>query len=762
MPLEKCCGYRLCGKTFLDASLKHSQKFCCPEHGRREKAFRTGKAKDESYFRAEKTTGWRICHQCRLKFLRGPGSKTIRCPSCLSSNRDKSCRACEGSYRDESLKNTQRYCPACQSKTPQRPTVSNRTQSARRSQVRSGQGRLDYLSTMTRFTQTWWGRVGELLFLTLYPDASDAICEYGNRSPFDAQHRTLGRVSVKTTHTKQSKRQKALWNFQLGDSSHSDSTFLVGFSEDFLHVERAWLFPSKDLPRSTRVLCPGSSEYKAQGEIPAEQVAVLERQLQVILSAPEVPSGEAEARVEYDRITLGNIGEAIYQILYPTSLHVAKTDPLFPWDFTDSDGSRVNVRVRRKGPRDRWTFFRSQSKETDAYFFIGLGDDSRAVEVALRVPASEMPPHGFSFREGGSKWSLFKVGIGDRRMVSEFVQLPDLEATHIQITSLTPATKNNLSQEGAVGLLHRAFEYHRTLGFPFPAPPSDKRLASWVDGVRRYSAQGKDLPVNNDVLGLCSAFMPHRFSARNADADFSALTAFHDDVRLNRALEFCLGSGRLTRPALRSALTSLNRTPTQFRPAVAKALVDSYAPSGGVVFDPCAGWGGRLAGTLIAGRKYLGVEPLKLTADALWKLGMRLCEHLHLDRDYVRILESPIQAVPTTFFADFALTSPPYWTKEIYDGQRSSITVDSWVTDFLQPMFLKVGAILRPGAAFAVNVVDVKDGRKLIPLEQLAVETAESTGFRLEGSWRMLKGSFGSQTAGRFEPVFVFRKAKSV
>jgi hypothetical protein len=37
--------------SFVDTSPKNSMNYCCPEHARREKMYRLGKAKDESYFR---------------------------------------------------------------------------------------------------------------------------------------------------------------------------------------------------------------------------------------------------------------------------------------------------------------------------------------------------------------------------------------------------------------------------------------------------------------------------------------------------------------------------------------------------------------------------------------------------------------------------------------------------------------------------------------------------------------------------------------
>lgn len=762
---SKLCAYRHCNKPFEDTTKKNSAKFCCAEHRRREKAFRLGHAKDESYFRESKEIGWRRCQSCGERWKRVSGDRAVRCPACRSASRDKVCRRCGQDFRDESSKNTRRFCSSCKGpKGRGRAKVSDRTGNARRRRVeREEGGRLDRFESVVPFSQTWWGRVGELLFLHAYPDAHDAIEEYGNRAPFDAQHQGLGRVDVKTATAGRTSFGKLAWSFQVGGvNRNSDSSFMVGFSEARDHVERVWLAPSCELPDRLKVMSPGSREYRHGAWEQPGLVPLLDRKLQSILSSvgrvrPVTDNGP---RIEYERVILGRIGEAIYKRLNPTSNYVTENDPLAPIDFKDVDGATVNVRLRRRTGRGRWTFTRSSSP-VDAYFFVGLDSAGRVVEALYRVPSGEMPPRGFSVRlEGESKWDRFREDpLGLPLPVTDLVGLPDLEEIHVRITSLNQQSVQGLAEDGVETLLEQAVRYHRFLGFPFPAIPSDKRLASDVQRVLAYEPKGKDLPVENGGLGTCSAYMPHRFEARNSSADFSAVGAFWDEGRLRRALRFCLRgkSPNLTRAGLRSALTALNRTPTSFRPAVAKALVQHYAPPGGVVFDPCAGWGGRMMGALVAGGSYVGVEPVSKTVAALYRLGGRLCEHLEVERSKVRLIESPIQALPDgALEADFALTSPPYWTKEVYEGRRERISVDAWVEDFLRPMFEKVRTILRPGARFAVNIVDVRDGEKEIPLERLAKEAAEASGFGLEAAWRMMKSSFGGQAEGRFEPVLVF------
>lgn len=634
----------------------------------------------------------------------------------------------------------------------------------RREYARQGNGRLDNFESLIPFSQTWWGRVGEILALHAYPDASDSIEEYGNRAPFDLQHRKLGRINVKTAKAQRTKYRKLAWSFQVaGVNQNSDTAFLVGLSESRDRVARVWVVPSCDLPDRVRVLSPDSSEYMGVAWEQDDLVPVLDRKLQSILASTQTPKLQTfqKPRVEYERIILGRIGEALYKKLHPTSEYVADKDPLAPMDFRDADGTTVNVRLRRRDSRGRWTFFRSSSA-VDSYFFVGLNRGGSIVETVLRVPEGSVPAHGFSFKLGSdSKWNKFEIPLETPSPVSNWVDFPDLERVHVRLTSLNAEVVQDLSDLEVENLLDEGVKYHRFLGFPFPAIPSDKRLASDVSRIRAYEPNGKDLSIDNAGLGTCSAYMPHRFEARNVNADFSAVGAFMDDLRLRKALRFCLRgkSPDMTRKGLRSTLTALNRTPTNFRPVVARTLVERYSPQGGVVFDPCAGWGGRLMGTLAAGRKYVGVEPYTKTADALFRLGGRLCEHLDLDRGYFRIVESPIQAIPDGLVqADMALTSPPYWSQEVYDETRCEGSVESWVKDFLEPLFRKVRTCLRAGSVFAVNISNVQRGRVEIPLETLILKAGEAEGFVFQGSWRMARSVFGKASA-KFDPIYVFRQA---
>ena len=629
---------------------------------------------------------------------------------------------------------------------------------------------MDDLRSMKPGTNSWWGRAGEILYLHLHPTASDVVSEYGNRAPFDAQHPEHGRVNVKTAGQHMTPHGLPAWKFQIdGVTKSCDHAFFIGLDTDREHVTCAWLMPVSKLPARLKVMSPASKEYVTGCEVPDGEVVLLDRKLQALLSMQEAPPVEAAPRVDYDRMVLGRIGEAIYRRLHPDSHHESALDPTATFDFIDPDGTKVNVRVRRSASResgpDRWTFFRTQGCTADTYYFIGVDRSAGVVQAVYRVPAGDMPPTGFSVSVKGSpKWSKYQVSLDLPAAVSSFVGVTDLEAIHVEIAGLTEEQVSRLNDSEREALVRRAMAYHRVLGFPYPVIPSDKHLQNDLTRLGECRVEGQVCPPDPVGLGLCSAYMPHRFRTRNADADFSALGAFGDDDRFLKALRFCLKGKKpgLTGGSVRSALTALNRTPACFRPAVARMLVDEWCPAGGMVFDPCAGWGGRMVGAISSGRRYLGVESSVETHACLYRLGMRVCETANLDRGVVRLIHGEVQGVDLSgVAADFALTSPPFWTKEVYGvGGRDVASVEGWRESFLRPMFCRVASVLRPGGHFAVHMADVREAGVVIPLEQITVDDGTQSGFVLETTWRMQKGSFGNQTMGRSDPILVFRKAR--
>lgn len=162
-------------------------------------------------------------------------------------------------------------------------------------------------------------------------------------------------------------------------------------------------------------------------------------------------------------------------------------------------------------------------------------------------------------------------------------------------------------------------------------------------------------------------------------------------------------------------------------------------------------------GAMVRGHQYVGVEPVASTADGLSLLGERLqglgygsCHILRCG-----IEEADLEGVQATF----ALTSPPYVGQEEYEDLRWR-TFEAWREEFLPAMFAQTRKVLVLGGRFAVSIRDVQYQGKTLPLEASTLEVGAAQGFVLEDTWRMSLASFGNQNAGRWEPVYIFRKTR--
>ena len=215
-----------------------------------------------------------------------------------------------------------------------------------------------------------------------------------------------------------------------------------------------------------------------------------------------------------------------------------------------------------------------------------------------------------------------------------------------------------------------------------------------------------------------------------------------------------------------------------FQPLVAAAIYRRFAPlAGAVVWDPSAGWGGRLLGAAAAGNVgvYIGCEPSSQTHEGLVALnGSVVAPHApHLR---VELLKQGAEAtcLPASS-VDLVFTSPPYFNLELYSATAQSLgessqshmrfpTASWWKAQFLGKMVRNSYACLRPGGHLLLNVcnnVMLSEGG--LDLEASVVEAALREGFTHLtdlSPLSMLKPRMDGGSPSASEPIFVFRKAE--
>jgi len=336
-----------------------------------------------------------------------------------------------------------------------------------------------------------------------------------------------------------------------------------------------------------------------------------------------------------------------------------------------------------------------------------------------------------------------------------------LRTATVALDNFNPTQWPSLTSEQQDQWVNDVYAILRKISFPYPQELDPDQLDQEFGKLQaKVSSVNEDdrflQPRSIAGLKMCYPYFPNRYEA--IVSSVSAYESWHREGDLKRAIKYQLRVGDPVLPhRVLRAITMQVRTPTIFRPAVAKYIYENYSPEGGLVYDPCAGYGGRMLGALAAGRRYIGtdVEPRtiegnKRLADALGKL------------DQVELHECPAEVFEAPGGLDLVFTSPPYYTKEWYSlGENQSAvrhggTLESWVGGFLYPVIQKVYGVLKPGGYLVLNIADVKVKKETQPLVAITMGAGREVGFEFVEYIKMPLASLNRKDA--FEPILVFRK----
>jgi hypothetical protein len=250
--------------------------------------------------------------------------------------------------------------------------------------------------------------------------------------------------------------------------------------------------------------------------------------------------------------------------------------------------------------------------------------------------------------------------------------------------------------------------------------------------------------------------------------------------------------------------------PVNFPSLIAKFLYEKYTEhikkqSVINIYDPSAGWGGRILGAMSvkSDRKvhYIGTDPN--TDNFIPELGITRYEYMANMFNKRTYRGKGFFATPNSFEVfqsgsevisqlpkfqkykgklDLVFTSPPYFQKEAYskDPEQSCNKFpeyQSWRDGFLKPTLKTCYEYLRNGRYLLWNIADVLYAEGYIPLEQDSIEYCKELGFEYKGTELMALmnmpgsnrvGADGKPTAKNFcklegkwrktEPIFIFYK----
>jgi hypothetical protein len=282
-----------------------------------------------------------------------------------------------------------------------------------------------------------------------------------------------------------------------------------------------------------------------------------------------------------------------------------------------------------------------------------------------------------------------------------------------------------------------------------------------------------DLTFKRNVLGRGSPGGTHTLWSRKLmwqmatkQGDLPKMICNADQM-LVRKLDRFLDGQNTTKAAFRSAkktaiqnvLTYLQvetGVGTAFPPFHARFFAEKYLPTEGdcLVIDPCAGWGGRLLGSLCVNRtglvKYVGVDPEKRNKEAYENLYARVTKYLSRELKGEREMEifyRPFEdwvssKTAKKFFgkADLILTSPPYFSAEVYNTENAKQSANryksyvQWREEFYRVLMQGAYDLLKPGGAFVLNIANVASSNLL---ERDARKLAREVGFKNGGFYKL-------------------------
>lgn len=228
-----------------------------------------------------------------------------------------------------------------------------------------------------------------------------------------------------------------------------------------------------------------------------------------------------------------------------------------------------------------------------------------------------------------------------------------------------------------------------------------------------------------------------------------------------------------------------------FPPLTSRLLYEKFLPqeNGFIVYDFCAGWGGRLLGALCSNRQihYVGTDVNTNNKGCYERLGEFYNSNCGGTNTYEIYYEPSEEIHKTKSFQkhkgqiDLVLTSPPYFGREIYssDKEQSCIKFPNyrdWLNGFLRPSIETCWTWLKPNSHLLLNVADVKMGENnFIPLEQDTIELAVNLGFEYVGKIEMVmsrmigldpvgvKNRWFDETTNKIyktEPILIMKKGE--
>jgi len=316
-------------------------------------------------------------------------------------------------------------------------------------------------------------------------------------------------------------------------------------------------------------------------------------------------------------------------------------------------------------------------------------------------------------------------------------------------------------------IVEELFNYYRNhYGFPYQRL-SEEEIDSvlWRIKNRPVVFDGKDIVWDNTGSVLCTYYFPHIWTVSSRKKSIAAIDVFNDDVKFKKTIRFCLAfKDRVTPHEIITSFNLRTGVVSRFRPMVAKAIYQRYAPPNGVIYDYACGWGGRLLGAMAGGFKYIGVDPESRTHECLHRLGKRAASVYDTVSPAIYKIGSE-EFCPDDLkgTVDVAFSSPPYFDLEVYSTESTQSVmkypkINDWLNVFVRRTIQNSRDLLKPGGVFAINIEDYDACKMVSQILDLAKELGLTPLEELRMPIMQRRGNAHSSDVFRYESIHVFRK----
>ena len=257
-------------------------------------------------------------------------------------------------------------------------------------------------------------------------------------------------------------------------------------------------------------------------------------------------------------------------------------------------------------------------------------------------------------------------------------------------------------------------------------------------GLMIHSVKNKDEIsfTKKEIEKLRKEDILEDYHIKNISSELESSTYFH--------LRYFKRNETISKHIIHTLRVGFSNIPINLSPLVSKYLYEKYLPSrGGIVYDCCSGWGGRLMGAICSKKKinYIGcdVNSNIFQSRSYERIGEFIEEEIGRKSNY------KVHQISSTRFnetddykinkgkVDLLFTSPPYFNLEQYSTDKEQSynlfpTYETWINGYIKQTFQIGYDLLKKGGVLLLNIADTKE----LPLELDTLGVLEEIGFEFQ------------------------------